>query len=212
MLTILQAETAGHISTARELMVEYATWLEYNLCFQGFEEEMRSLPGKYAPPSGRLLLALWHGRPAGVIALRALEDPGVCEMKRLYVRPEFRGHGIGRVLAERVIGEAAEIGYARMRLDTIPGKMDRAIAHISRTGISRDRSLLQHSGRPHFVYGVGVRFLFGRASCRIVVEITNKEAGVSAMRHMQMINMQFLVDLFGRPGSDLLNEPRGLPG
>ena len=136
MLTIVQAETAEHISTARQLIVEYATWLEFNLCFQGFEEEMRSLPGMYAPPSGRLLLALWDVRPAGVIALRALEEPGLCEMKRLYVRPEFRGHGIGRVLAERVIGEAAELGYSRMRLDTIPGKMDHAIAMYRELGFA----------------------------------------------------------------------------
>jgi ribosomal protein S18 acetylase RimI-like enzyme len=128
MLTIFQAETAEHISTARELMVEYATWLESNLCFQGFEEEMQSLPGKYAPPTGRLLLAFWDGRPAGVIALRALKDIGLCEMKRLYVRSEFRGHNIGRILAERLIAEAAAIGYTRVRLDTVPGQMDKAIA------------------------------------------------------------------------------------
>jgi len=134
MLNIFQAETAEHISTARELMLEYATALDFNLCFQGFDEEMRSLPGKYAPPSGRLLLALWEERPAGVIALRELAEAGLCEMKRLYVRPEFRGHGIGRVLAERVIGEAAEIGYARMRLDTVPGNMDRAIAMYRELG------------------------------------------------------------------------------
>ena len=134
MLNIFQAETAEHISTARELMLEYATALEFNLCFQGFDEEMRTLPGKYSPPSGRLLLALWDERPAGVIALRALAEAGLCEMKRLYVRPEFRGHGIGRVLAERVIGEAAEIGYARMRLDTVPGNMDRAIAMYRELG------------------------------------------------------------------------------
>ncbi|HWF02681.1 MAG TPA: GNAT family N-acetyltransferase [Candidatus Angelobacter sp.] len=128
MLTILQAETAEHISTARELMVEYATRLEFNLCFQGFEEEMQSLPGKYAPPSGRLFLAFWNGRPAGVIALRALKDADLCEMKRLYVRQEFRGHNIGRILAERLISEAAQMGYTRMRLDTVPGQMDKAIA------------------------------------------------------------------------------------
>ena len=134
MLNIFQAETAEHISTARELMLEYATALDFNLCFQGFDEEMRSLPGKYAPPSGRLLLALWNERPAGVIALRALAETGLCEMKRLYVRPEFRGHGIGRILAERVISEATEIGYARMRLDTVPGNMDRAIAMYRELG------------------------------------------------------------------------------
>jgi carbonic anhydrase len=112
MLTILQAETPEQINTARELIVEYATWVEFNLCFQGFEEEMRTLPGKYAPPEGRLLLALWDGRPAGVIALRTADDsPGLCEMKRLYVRPEFRGRGIGRILAERVIAMYRELGF-----------------------------------------------------------------------------------------------------
>jgi putative acetyltransferase len=128
MLTILQAEKPEHISTAHELIEEYAASLEFNLCFQGFDEEMRSLPGKYSPPAGRLLLALWDEKPAGVIALRALEEPGLCEMKRLYVRSEFRGHQIGRILAERIIRDAAEAGYSRMRLDTIAGKMDRAIA------------------------------------------------------------------------------------
>lgn len=120
------------------MMVEYATWLEFNLCFQGFEEEMRTLPGKYAPPKGRLLLALWEGKPAGVIALRPLGEAkeGLCEMKRLFVRPAFRGHGIGRILAERVIAEAEEIGYRRMRLDTIAGKMESAIAMYRALGFA----------------------------------------------------------------------------
>ena len=134
MLTILQAETADQIATARKLIEEYAAWLEFKLCFQGFEEEMRSMPGKYAPPAGRLLLALWDGKSAGVIALRPLEEAGLCEMKRLFVRPEFRGHNIGRLLAERVIREAAEIGYTRMRLDTVAGKMDSAIAMYGELG------------------------------------------------------------------------------
>jgi putative acetyltransferase len=136
MLTIVSAETAEHINMARELIVEYAARLEFNLCFQGFDEEMRCLPGKYAPPSGRLFVALWDERPAGVIALRALPEPSLCEMKRLYVRPEFRGQGIGRVLAEKAIAEAAEIGYSRMRLDTIPGKMDRAIEMYRELGFA----------------------------------------------------------------------------
>jgi GNAT superfamily N-acetyltransferase len=134
MLKILQAETAEHISMARELMLEYGASLGFNLCFQGFDEEMRSLPGKYAQPSGRLLLAFWDERPAGVIALRDLADAGLCEMKRLFVRPEFRGHGLGRILAERVIHEAEEMGYMRMRLDTVPGEMDRAIAMYRELG------------------------------------------------------------------------------
>lgn len=136
MLTIVQAETAAQVSTAREMIEEYAAWLEFKLCFQGYEEEIQALPGKYAPPAGRLLLALWDGRPAGVIALRPLEEPGVCEMKRLYVRPEFRGYQIGRALADRIIAEAAEMGYSRMRLDTILGKMDSAIAMYRALGFS----------------------------------------------------------------------------
>jgi GNAT superfamily N-acetyltransferase len=133
-MQIIQAETPEQIATARELMIEYAAGLKFNLCFQGFDEEMRTLPGKYAPPGGRILLALWNDQTAGVVALRPMNEPGVCEMKRLYVRPGFRAHGIGRALAERVIAEAARIGYTRMRLDTIPGKMDRAIAMYRELG------------------------------------------------------------------------------
>ncbi len=138
MLNIVHAETPEQIATAREMMMEYAARLGVNLCFQGFEEELQTLPGKYAPPTGRLLLALWDEKPAGVIALRPLgkNTEDLCEMKRLYVRPEFRGHGIGRVLAERVIAEAAEIGYRRMRLDTMPGKMDSAIAMYRELGFA----------------------------------------------------------------------------
>jgi putative acetyltransferase len=128
MLTIIQAETAEHLATVREMMLEYAAWLEFNLCFQGFDEELRTLPGKYAPPGGRLLLALWNHQAAGIGALRPLDEPGVCEMKRLYLRPAFRGHSIGRVLAEKLVQDASAIGYKIMRLDTIPGKMDQAIA------------------------------------------------------------------------------------
>jgi len=138
MLKILEANTPQEIATARELMMEYANWVEFNLCFQGFEEELRTLPGKYAPPRGRLLLALWEQKVAGMIALRPMGSGGesLCEMKRLFVRPEFRGHGIGRLLAERVIAEAVEIGYKRMRLDTIAGKMDSAIAMYRELGFA----------------------------------------------------------------------------
>ena len=127
MLNILQAETPQQIALARELMTEYAAALGFDLCFQGFDEEMRALPGKYAPPAGRILLAFWDGQAAGVIAMRALEESGACEMKRLFVRPGYRGRALGRALAEKLIGEARRIGYTRMRLDTIQGKMDRAI-------------------------------------------------------------------------------------
>ena len=136
MLTVIQAQSEEQLATVRELMLEYAAWLEFELCFQGFEEELRTLPGKYALPQGRLLLALWNGEAAGIGALRPLKEAGVCEMKRLYVRPGFRGHSIGLALSQRLIQDAAEIGYERMRLDTVPGKMDSAIAMYQRLGFA----------------------------------------------------------------------------
>ena len=134
MLTIFQAETAEHLATVRELMLEYAAWLEFELCFQGFDEELRTLPGKYAPSNGRLLLALWNKEPAGIGALRPMNEPGVCEMKRLYVRSQFRGRSIGLAVAQKLIQDAVEIGYRRMRLDTVPGKMDSAIRMYRQLG------------------------------------------------------------------------------
>jgi putative acetyltransferase len=97
-----------------------------NLCFQNFEEELATLPGHYAPPEGRLLLAEYEGQLAGCIALHKWET-GVCEMKRLYLRPSFRGKGLGRALAETIIAEARTIGYQRMRLDTIEPIMKDAV-------------------------------------------------------------------------------------
>ena len=127
MLTIVQAEASEQIATARELMLEYAATMNFSLCFQNFDDELRTLPGKYAPPAGRLLLGNWQGKTAGMVALRPLDEIGLCEMKRLFVRPEFRGKSFGRVLANQVIRQAVEIGYTRMRLDTIQGIMDPAI-------------------------------------------------------------------------------------
>jgi len=124
---ILQVQSPEHVEQARQLFLEYGESLGFSLCFQSFDKEVAGLPGDYAPPDGRLLLAEHEGKIAGCVALHKLSD-GICEMKRLYVRPEFRGKALGRALAERVIQEARAIGYARMRLDTIVGKMDSAIA------------------------------------------------------------------------------------
>jgi ribosomal protein S18 acetylase RimI-like enzyme len=119
MVSIHQAETAESIFEARSLLDEYQAALGVDLGFQDFENELASLPGQYAPPDGRLLLASADGAVAGCVALRPLHD-GACEMKRLFVRPAFRAHGVGRMLAERVIAEARVIGYQRMCLDTLP--------------------------------------------------------------------------------------------
>ncbi len=107
------------LGPVRDILREYARSLNFELCFQSFEEELAGLPGKYAPPRGRCLLAESGRGIAGIVALRPL-DVEACEMKRLYVRPEFRGTGLGRGLARAIIGEARTCGYRAMRLDTVP--------------------------------------------------------------------------------------------
>jgi ribosomal protein S18 acetylase RimI-like enzyme len=126
-MQLIQAQSPEEISSMRALFEEYASWVEISLCFQNFDKEVAELPGAYAPPSGRLILAIEGAEVMGCVALRKIEDE-VGEMKRLYVRPEFRGSGLGRALTERLIAEAKQIGYTRLRLDTLPGKMDQAIA------------------------------------------------------------------------------------
>jgi putative acetyltransferase len=126
-IKFFQAESPKQIAQARELFLEYAQSLGFSLCFQNFDQELATLPGGYAPPEGRLLLAEYDGQLAGCVALHALE-PGVCEMKRLYLRPQFRGKGLGRVLADRIIAEARHIGYKQMRLDTVEPVMKDAVA------------------------------------------------------------------------------------
>src|SRR5437016_3462455 len=124
---IVRADSLDDIESARSLFKEYAAWLEIDLCFQDFEKELSELPGEYAPPDGRLLLAFVNKSLAGCVALIKIGE-GVGEMKRLFVRPEFRGQSLGRGLAEAIIRDAKQIGYKRMRLDTLPPKMNDAIA------------------------------------------------------------------------------------
>lgn len=123
-LRITQATSAEDIAIARRLIEEYGASLGVDLSFQDFAQELDSLPGEYAPPRGRLLLAFSQGDAIGCGALRPFGFD-VCEMKRLYVVPKGRGTGAGRVLAQKLISEAHAIGYRVMRLDTLPG-MDEA--------------------------------------------------------------------------------------
>ena len=116
---IRQADSPADVATARALFEEYQKSLGFSLCFQNFDAELAGLPGAYAPPSGRLLLAFEGDVPAGCVAIRKIEE-GICELKRLWVRPAFRGTALGRRLVVDVLREAREMGYGRVRLDTLP--------------------------------------------------------------------------------------------
>jgi ribosomal protein S18 acetylase RimI-like enzyme len=122
----IQAETPAQVSEARKLFTEYSERLGVDLCFQNFERELAELPGRYSLPEGRLFLAVEGERVMGCVGLRKIGE-GVCEMKRLYVRPEFRGRGLGKTMALHLIGEARAAGYALMRLDTLPAQMNDAV-------------------------------------------------------------------------------------
>lgn len=124
--SIINAVTKEDMATVRELFLEYAKWLGFDLCFQGFEGELADLTGKYAAPEGRLYLGMADNKPVGCVGLRKIAD-GVCEMKRLYVRPEARGLGLGKLLIEKLIADARTIGYKKMLLDTYPPKMGTAV-------------------------------------------------------------------------------------
>lgn len=122
---IIRAKTAEQIEEIRNLFREYEKWLGLDLCFQNFEEELAILPGRYAKPDGILLIIYRDKKAAGCVALRRIEK-GICEMKRLFVREDFRGLGLGNLLIKKLIHEAREIGYEKMRLDTLPGIMNQA--------------------------------------------------------------------------------------
>ena len=134
-MPIIQAQTAAELDAVRELFGDYQRDLGVDLCFQGFTEELATLPGRYAPPGGRLLLAWEETEVAGCVALRALED-GVCEMKRLFVRPDYRGQGLGYRLAMQIVNEATALGYAIMRLDTLD-TLDSAMRMYAAMGFQR---------------------------------------------------------------------------
>jgi ribosomal protein S18 acetylase RimI-like enzyme len=133
-LYVRVARDAGSVRQVEQLFREYAAGLDFPLDFQGFAEELEQLPGPYAPPGGVLLLAELEAKAAGCVGLRPL-DRAACEMKRLYVRPGYRGRGVGRGLAERVVEEGRSRGYDRMRLDTVPA-MTEAIALYRALGFS----------------------------------------------------------------------------
>jgi GNAT superfamily N-acetyltransferase len=145
-VAIVPADSPLRVQAVGELFLEYAQSLSFNLCFQSFEQELASLPGEYAPWSGMLLLGLVNDVPAGCVALRKigtdleseddeiLAELDVCEMKRLYVRQQFRGMGVGRELIDAILKCAAAIGYRRMRLDTVPTEMATAVDMYRRLG------------------------------------------------------------------------------
>ena len=132
MIQIKTAHTPHHLTKIQTLFQEYAASLDIDLDFQNFGEELANLPGRYAPPRGALSIALWEGQVAGCVGLRDLSQ-GICEMKRLYTRPPFRGLKIGRAMAESIIQQARDMGYGRMRLDTL-ASMERARALYASLG------------------------------------------------------------------------------
>jgi len=132
MIEFAFAESTELSSIVQELFKEYACSLDFDLCFQNFDKELAELPGEYAPPDGRLIVAINETKVVGCVALRKIIN-GICEMKRLYVRPAYRSKGIGRELVRAIIGEAEKIGYTQMRLDTVPA-MKEAIGLYRSTG------------------------------------------------------------------------------
>lgn len=145
MYRIVPVQTDEQIEEIRGLFREYESWLGLSLCFQGFEEELETLPGKYEEPEGRLFIAYVDDKPSGCIGLRKLDDR-ICEMKRLYLRESARGKGLGNALIEKLIADAREIGYKKMRLDTYPPKMGKAVGLYESHGF---RSIEPYYDNPH---------------------------------------------------------------
>lgn len=139
MASIRSATSEDEVNICRDLFREYSEWLGFDLCFQGFENELAQLPGKYAPPQGRLYLALLDEKPVGCVGLRPIGN-NICEMKRLYVREIARGAGLGKMLVEQLIIDATNIGYEAIRLDTYPPKMPAAVGLYRRYGFTEIES------------------------------------------------------------------------
>lgn len=135
MPKIIEATSPHQIKIAAELFREYQQFLDVDLCFQGFEAELATLPGKYADPYGSILLAEHNGEIAGCVAVRLLEDD-ICEMKRLYVKDEYQGLSLGRKLTEAIINKAKDLGYKKMQLDTLQ-RLDRAIGLYEKLGFKQ---------------------------------------------------------------------------
>ena len=134
MCEIIQASSAEHIEQVRNLFAEYRAQLPVEYCFRSFDAEIAELPGPYSPPKGELLLATVVGQPVGCVGLRPFPLHQTCEMKRLYVRPGFRGGKVGRKLVERLLDDARLFGYRSMRLDTHPAFMRAAVEMYRKFG------------------------------------------------------------------------------
>lgn len=134
MSEIVEPTTPEQIEQVRYLFGEYRAQLPVDYCFRSFDEEVAGLPGEYSPPKGLLLLATVVGQPVGCVALRPFPREGTCEMKRLYVRPAFRGGKLGRELAERLFDEARRLDYSSMRLDSYASLMQSAVALYRKLG------------------------------------------------------------------------------
>lgn len=150
MYEILEVNTQDLINEIKLLFREYEKWLDVSLCFQGFEEEITTLPGKYSIPDGRLYIVKNEENYSGCIALRKIED-SICEMKRLYLKPETRGKGIGNALIARIIEDAKDNGYKTMRLDTIKEKMSKAVGLYESYGF-KEIEAYYNNPNPHTLY------------------------------------------------------------